>query len=68
MRMFLAGINFTFVPLPYRLLYINTCVFFWCIYLSIIANAKEEEELPSEEVASGLTKSRLVSDKEVRTE
>lgn len=36
----LQGINFSLVPLQYRLLYINFCSLFWSAYLSNMAAAK----------------------------
>jgi protein Mpv17 len=36
----LQGVNFSLVPEPYRLLYINFCSLFWSAYLSNMAAAK----------------------------
>ena len=34
------GINFAFMPIPYRVLFINTIALFWSAYLSMMAAAK----------------------------
>jgi hypothetical protein len=49
----ISGINFTFVPIQYRVLFDNTGCIFWNIYLSFMQNKKGEipakavQELPT---------------------